>query len=134
MSGRRLIHLDSCYFMLVVIISCFSVWDSEEGTKLVSQYNSPARITAAEFLNPHDISFLLTGSGDGASSCLISGITFTCMPSYMQMMVLFMCGGTMILSNLPLSLHGELLLTCFQLLKVIITVPTLSLVTSAFID
>lgn len=40
-----------------------SVWDIEDGTKLVAQYNSPARITAVEFLNPHDISFLLTGSG-----------------------------------------------------------------------
>lgn len=46
--------------------SDWSVWDIEDGTKLVAQYNSPARITAAEFLNPHDISFLLTGSDDGA--------------------------------------------------------------------
>ena len=42
--------------------SC-SVWDIDDGTRLVTQYNSPARITAVEFLNPHDISFLLTGSG-----------------------------------------------------------------------
>lgn len=46
--------------------SDWSIWDIEEGTKLVSKFNSPARITAAEFLNPHDISFLLTGSDDGA--------------------------------------------------------------------
>lgn len=50
--------------MLPLFQACFdSVWDIEEGTRLVAQYNSPARITAAEFLNPHDITFLLTGSG-----------------------------------------------------------------------
>ena len=42
---------------------CCSIWDIEEGTKLGTNYNSQARITAAEFINPHDITFLLTGSG-----------------------------------------------------------------------
>ena len=42
----------------------FSIWDIEEGSRLVTEhYNSQARITAAEFVNPHDITFLLTGSG-----------------------------------------------------------------------
>ena len=49
--------------LLCVLYMWHSVWDVEEGTRLVAQYNSQARITAAEFLNPHDISFLLTGSG-----------------------------------------------------------------------
>lgn len=48
---------------MVMVGNDFSVWDIEEGTKLASHYNSQARITAAEFINPHDITFLLTGSG-----------------------------------------------------------------------
>ena len=40
-----------------------SIWDVEQGTKLVTQYNSNAKITAVEFVNPHDITFLMTGSG-----------------------------------------------------------------------
>jgi hypothetical protein len=51
----------SCWYDHILLLC--SVWDIEDGTKLVAQYNSPARITAAKFLNPHDISFLLTGSG-----------------------------------------------------------------------
>ena len=43
----------------------FSIWDIEQGVKLCthSNNNSHSRITAAEFINPHDISFLLTGTG-----------------------------------------------------------------------
>lgn len=55
-----------------------SIWDIEEGTKLVSKFNSPARITAAEFLNPHDISFLLTGSGISYSLCVMAYIVHEC--------------------------------------------------------
>ena len=54
----------------------YSVWDIEEGTKLITQFNSPARITAAEFLNPHDISFLLTGSGDYKFSMCMAILVF----------------------------------------------------------
>ena len=43
----------------------YSIWDVEQGVKLCthSNNNSHSRITAAEFINPHDISFLLTGTG-----------------------------------------------------------------------
>lgn len=85
------------YYCSLMCVS-YSVWDIEEGTKLVAQYNSPARITAAEFINPHDISFLLTGSGSGfegkgqgsCGSCSLS----------LQMMVQCMFGGTMTLNSL----------------------------------
>lgn len=50
--------------VIFIIVPCVSVWDVEEGSRLVTEhYNSQARITAAEFINPHDITFLLTGSG-----------------------------------------------------------------------
>lgn len=59
-----------------VLCSYCSVWDIEDGIKLVAQYNSPARITAAEFLNPHDISLLLTGSGQSCFNTLAKTSSF----------------------------------------------------------
>lgn len=56
-------NYEQCVTAFYLFPLLFSVWDIDEGTRLVAQYNSQARITAAEFLNPHDISFLLTGSG-----------------------------------------------------------------------
>ena len=52
------------------LCSCYmcSIWDIEQGLKVTSLQDnctySTARITAAEFINPHDISFLLVGSGN----------------------------------------------------------------------
>jgi regulator-associated protein of mTOR len=50
--------------------SCWSIWDIDQGLKVTSHQDnctySTAKITAAEFINPHDISFLLVGSDDGA--------------------------------------------------------------------
>ncbi|CAI8016839.1 Regulatory-associated protein of mTOR [Geodia barretti] len=56
--------------LAVIHRNCWSIWDIEQGSKVTSfQENctySTAKITAAEFINPHDISFLLVGSEDGA--------------------------------------------------------------------
>ena len=43
-----------------------SIWDIEHANKLVTQHNDPCsfgKMTAVEFINSHDITFLLTGSG-----------------------------------------------------------------------
>ena len=96
--------------------SCFSpslsVWDIEEGAKLVTEhYNSQARITAAEFINPHDITFLLTGSGSYCPllhpapppylmMCVLLSVVDILIVIF-QMMVQFMFGETMQL-GLPL--------------------------------
>jgi regulator-associated protein of mTOR len=48
--------------------SSWSTWDIEQGTKLCTHSNnSPnsSKITAAEFINPHDVTFLLVGTDDG---------------------------------------------------------------------
>ena len=55
--------------MCVRVCACtHSIWDIEQGSKVTSQQDnctySTAKITAAEFINPHDISFLLVGSGE----------------------------------------------------------------------
>ena len=60
----------------ILVCVCCSIWDVEQGVKVTSlQENctySTAKITAAEFINPHDISFLLLGSG------LVSIVTCSC--------------------------------------------------------
>lgn len=47
----------------------WSIWDVEQGQKLSTLSHSSTttgKITAAEFINPHDISLLMTGSDDGS--------------------------------------------------------------------
>ncbi|XP_065898474.1 regulatory-associated protein of mTOR-like [Dysidea avara] len=52
----------------VVSKSSVSVWDMEQGNKLSSfpiGGNLSVKITSVDYINPHDITFLLTGSDDG---------------------------------------------------------------------
>eukprot|EP00731_Ephydatia_muelleri_P028434 Em0020g78a len=61
--------------LAVMYRKSWSVWDVEEGKKVCTQPNLPnhmGKITATEFLNPHDISLLLTGLDDG-SVCVWRG-------------------------------------------------------------
>ena len=50
---------------IIQFILFYSVWDIDQGSKLCTYNNgnTTSKITAAEFINPHDISFLLTGTG-----------------------------------------------------------------------
>lgn len=58
-------EVGGAYKSRVLYLLIYSIWDVEQGIKLCthSNNNSHSRITAAEFINPHDISFLLTGTG-----------------------------------------------------------------------
>ena len=42
-----------------------SIWDVEEGVRQCTNNNQnhSSKITASEFINPHDVSLLLTGTG-----------------------------------------------------------------------
>lgn len=47
----------------------FSIWDWQSNAKLTyhpSRGNKNSRVTALEFVNPHDIALLLSGSDDGS--------------------------------------------------------------------
>ena len=55
-----------CFLFLSIFSSCpISVWDVEQGIKQCTHtlLSNTTKVTAAEFTNPHDITFLMTGSG-----------------------------------------------------------------------
>lgn len=43
-----------------------SVWDIESGTEVsgFANGNEAGKVTALEFLNPHDLTYLMTGTGE----------------------------------------------------------------------
>ncbi|XP_012221009.1 regulatory-associated protein of mTOR isoform X6 [Linepithema humile] len=56
--------------LAVALKDCFGVWDYQNGTKLSycasRGNNAKSRITALEFINPHDLSLIMAGSDDGS--------------------------------------------------------------------
>ncbi len=62
---------------------------------MCSNYNAPSQITSAKFINSHDITFLLIGSG---KSCDLLMMSYDVI--HTQRMELCMCGRTTTLLTL----------------------------------
>ena len=59
--------IGSAYTNFWLVIFYYSVWDMEQGNKLSSFQiggKLSVKITSVDYINPHDITFLLTGSGE----------------------------------------------------------------------
>ena len=57
-----------------------SVWDIESGTE-VCQFangNEAGKVTALEFLNPHDLTYLMTGTGELCCVCVCERERVSC--------------------------------------------------------
>ena len=63
---KCLLCADSSFKFMYTIWTFFSFWDWEQGTKVNYIYNENlknTKITAMDFINPHDESLLLCGTG-----------------------------------------------------------------------
>lgn len=86
-----------CLFLLR--FSC-SVWDIESGTEVAAfaNGNEAGKVTALEFLNPHDLTYLMAGTGELLLVCACVRVCILCKwtkvhgPSALTLHIVYLSG------------------------------------------